>query len=308
VNEHDDAPLLIHSLETVADLILRAFDIAAPARIVEIGSETGGFTLRMADWAREHGATLVSVDPDPAARLREVSGEHLELVAAASPWALEGIEPGDAYVVDGDHNHWTVLRELRAAFGDRRPGPLVVLHDVAWPWNRRDAYYAPDRIPADARHEHAYWVAVRPGDERTVESGFSGRGDWAIALHEGGERNGVLTAVEDFMTERQGLRLLRLPAVFGVGFLFAEDAPWAEAMTQHVGPLHEHPLLAALERNRLALYMRVLELQDEGERRRRAVDRTIAELNAQVAALESENAALRLAAAEAHDGGAPAAA
>jgi hypothetical protein len=198
-----------------------------------------------------------------------------------------------------------VLRELRAAFGDRRPGPLVVLHDVAWPCGRRDAYYAPDRIPADARHEHAFWAALRPGDEGAVESGFSGGGEMAFALREGGERNGVLTAVEDFMAERTGLRFVRLPAVFGVGFLFAEDAPWAEAMTEHVGPLHEHPLLAALERNRLALYMRVLELQDEGERRRGVVDRTIAELNAQVAALETENAALRLAAAEAHDGGAP---
>ena len=29
-----------------------------------------------------------------------------------------------------------------------RPLPLLVLHDVGWPYGRRDLYYDPDDIPA----------------------------------------------------------------------------------------------------------------------------------------------------------------
>ena len=51
--------------------------------------------------------------------------------------------------------------------------------------------------------------------------GFRGEGAFAYALEEGGERNGVLTAVEDFLAGRDDLELRRIPAIFGVGVVFA---------------------------------------------------------------------------------------
>jgi hypothetical protein len=91
-------------------------------------------------------------------------------------------------------------------------------------------------------------------------------GHFAWALHEGGPRNGVLTAIEDFVSELheagRTLAFAELPAVFGLGVLFDQDAPWSEALGQHLLPYHANPLLRALEETRLASYLRVLDLQD----------------------------------------------
>jgi len=301
-------PLLLHSLLTFRDLLFGCLEAADARRIVEIGSESGEFTVELADWVAGRDGRVISVDPSPAGRVlaRAREDERLEIVAGASPEALEGIERGDAYVIDGDHNHWTVLRELRHAYAgtESGAGPLCILHDVGWPSGRRDMYYAPERLPAEALHPHSYRAGAIPGRSELVDGAFHGGGQFAWADHEGGERNGVLTAVEDAMAEIGGLRLAVIPCVFGVGILWPEAAPWAAGVEAEVAPLDGHPLLAALEANRLALYLRVLELQDDRSRDRLRGDRVIADLQEDVGRLDAENARLRLRVSGGRDGAA----
>jgi hypothetical protein len=71
------------------------------------------------------------------------------------------------------------------------------------------------------------------------------------AAREGGPRNGVLTAVEDFMAARGGLRLAVVPAFFGFGAVWEEDAPWAEELAAVLAPHDRHPVLERLEANRV---------------------------------------------------------
>ena len=56
------------------------------------------------------------------------------------------------------------------------------------------------------------------------------------AAREGGPGNGVLTAVEDFVAERDGLRLAIVPAFFGLGIVWATDAPYAAAVAEVLDP------------------------------------------------------------------------
>ncbi len=132
----------------------------------------------------------------------------------------------DAVIIDGDHNYYTVSEELRLIEESAREAtlPLIALHDVCWPHARRDTYYAPERIPPEQRQPLARDAMVAPGEPGVASSGL--RYAWA-AEREGGPRNGVLTAIEDFMGEREGLRLALVPAYFGLGLLWAEEAPWA---------------------------------------------------------------------------------
>lgn len=141
---------------------------------------------------------------------------------------------------------------------------LVFLHDVAWPCARRDFYYSPERIPAEHRQPFSYDGGAIPGRNDLVPgSGFRGMGQFASAVREGGERNGVLTAVEDFVAVTgRPMAFAEIPAVFGLGILFDQDAPWSESLGQFLLPYHQSPLLASLERNRLANYLRVIELQE----------------------------------------------
>jgi hypothetical protein len=61
----------------------------------------------------------------------------------------------------------------------------------------------------------------------------------------------VLTAVEDFVAARDGLRLAVVPAFFGFGVVWHRDAHWADEVAAIVDPYDGNPLLERLEANRV---------------------------------------------------------
>jgi len=257
------ADLLLHSLAEFAPFILSLLDAAEARNTVEIGVEYGLISPTLIDRARRKGGVHTGIDPAPQPGADALfAGEHARLAAAPSLEALPGLPPADAYLVDGDHNYYTVLSELRlirdAAAG--RGFPLVILHDIGWPCARRDQYYAPDRIPPAFRQPHDFSRGARPGRPGLGRGGFRGEGAFAFALREGGAHNGVLTALEDFLEETPGLHLSCIAAVFGLGVLSAEDM--AQRLEPLISPLRDNPLLAKMERNRLDLFIRVLDWQD----------------------------------------------
>ncbi len=114
------------------------------------------------------------------------------------------------------------LPRARDPRGVRQGGgsfPFVLLHDVGWPYGRRDLYYEPGRIPAPHRHPHRQ-EGMRPG-RADLDPGGGLNKHLFNARHEGGPRNGVLTAVEDFM-DRSGLdlRLLVVPGINSLALLY----------------------------------------------------------------------------------------
>jgi hypothetical protein len=248
----------------------------------------------MARWADENGAHFVAIEPFPIAEVRDLDArsESFELVEGRSPAALEGLEPAGAYLVDGDHNHWTVLHELRAIYAGGEP--LTILHDVGWPCARRDQYYSVEALPAEAVLPHTYTKGRVPGESELADRAFGGAGEFAVALEEGGPRNGVLTAVEDFLAEHGGLAYAHVPAVFGLGVIYPEAAPYAERVRELLAPWHESRLLERLEENRVRLYARVLELQDQLTRADSASNLVLLGYAERIAELEAQNASLRL--------------
>lgn len=264
--------LLIHSMAEFSSLILPCLDEAKIRDITEIGSEFGGMSKVLAERAREKGGQLTCIDPEPAEGFAEwVAQERcVHHIAEPSLDALKGCEAADAWFVDGDHNYFTVLHELEAIDAIQRAAdrPLFAfLHDVSWPCARRDFYYAPDRVPRGWRHPYSYEHGVMLGEDDVLEGrGMRGMGQFAVALEAGGPKNGVLTAVEDFLkagdTEERSLYYVHVPAVFGLGIVFDAGAPWAESVAQFLLPYHAHPLIARLEENRLRNWLEVIDWQD----------------------------------------------
>jgi len=236
-----------------ADLMLRCFDAVGARSVVEVGAYAGDLTRVLVDWAGQTGARVQAVDPVPQPALVELAEKHdgLELIRETSLEALPKLQLPDALIIDGDHNYYTVSEELRLV-GERASGtelPLLLFHDVCWPHGRRDDYYAPEQVPADYRHPIVGdGAGIFPGDPGVRPDGLP---YVKSAAHEGGPRNGVLTAVEDFVAGRDQLRLVVVPAFFGFGAVWHLDAPWSEGVAQVLDPFDQNPMLARLEANRI---------------------------------------------------------
>jgi cephalosporin hydroxylase len=241
-----------HSLANLAEILIGCLDASGAKSVAEVGAYAGDLTRILLDWAAAAGARVVAIDPTPHQRLIELS-EHrpeLELIREPSHEALKHVPLPDAVIIDGDHNYYTVSEELRL-IGERAPGaelPLLMLHDIGWPHGRRDAYWTPERVPEEHRQPTATRPRLFPGDPGVVEDGMP---MYSAARREGGPRNGVLTAVEDFLKRRGGLRLAVLPPFFGFGVVWHRDAPFARAVEDAVQSWDRNPVLERLEANRV---------------------------------------------------------
>jgi hypothetical protein len=254
-----------------SDIILGCFHAAGVRHIAEIGAEFGGSSEQFAAYAGVTGGSLTSIDPARRHAFVEwvKRTPAVRHVAAPSLEAMPGLSEVDAWVIDGDHNYYTVSNELRIA-GElaRRDGKplLCFLHDVGWPCGRRDFYCAPDRIPAPWRHPHSFEAGVTLGDTGALPGrGLRGAGRFAVALQEGGPRNGVLTAIEDFIHGARAehpLAFANVPAAFGLGVLYDASAPWADKIAEILSPLHDNSLMASIELVRLRNYLAAIERQD----------------------------------------------
>ncbi len=219
-------------------VIAPVMDAVSPTRVIEIGALRGETTALMLERLGPD-CELHVIDPvpqfDPAEHERRFPGRYVFHLGVSHD-VLPELAPADVALVDGDHNWFTVYHELRMLAQTSRdagvPLPVLILHDVGWPYGRRDLYYEPGRIPDE--HRQPYQVAgMRPGKSELVHGGMNR--DLANADHEGGPRNGVFTALEDFIAEHdEAVRLLVLPAYYGLAIAVEETV------------LADQPALAAL--------------------------------------------------------------
>ena len=135
----------------------------------------------------------------------------------------------DAALIDGDHNWYTVYHELQllahVSANAGAPLPVLILHDVCWPYGRRDLYYAPEQIPEEYRQPYAQRGMI-PGRKDLARAGGLNPSMYN-AIDEGGPRNGVMTALDDFIAEHdEPLRLVVLPIYFGLAVV-ATRSGWS---------------------------------------------------------------------------------
>jgi hypothetical protein len=197
---------------------------ARARRIVEIGALRGETTVLMLETLGDD-AELHVIDPvpefDPSEHERRFPGRYI-FHRDLSRDVLDTLGAVDVALVDGDHNWYTVDLELRmlaeAARKEGAPLPVLVLHDVLWPYGRRDLYYDPSNIPDEFRQPYKQ-QGMRPGESNLLARGGINRMHYN-AVTEGGPRNGVMTALDDFLaTFERPLRTVILPVYFGLAIV-----------------------------------------------------------------------------------------
>jgi hypothetical protein len=253
------------SLAQMAELMIPCLDAAGARSVTEIGAFAGDLTRVLVHWAEGSGAQVLAVDPAPQKGLERLAQEssRLELIRRPSLEALPALPLPDAVIIDGDHNYFTVSQELRliaASAGEDRL-PLLLFHDVCWPHGRRDDYFDVEQIPEDYRHPVVGSAGgITPGNLGLSPDGLPYP---RSAASEGGPRNGVLTAVEDFIAAHPSVRLVVVPAFFGFGVAWPLDAPYAEELARILDPWDRNPILERLEASRLLHLAKTQAMQAE---------------------------------------------
>ncbi len=249
----------ICSMVNFAPEYRRLMDVLRITRIVEIGSEAGVNTQVLLGYARSRGAKLVAVDPADVPFPFDAEKEpDFTFFRGTSAEFLAAPLPAEAVFLDGDHNYETVLADLETIFRSRTATgiKLLFLHDVSWPWARRDIYYDPARIS----RPHAFHTENTASPYVAGSPGLPPAG-YVTADAEGGPGNGVLTAVEEFLARHGNWEFRRLPVLYGIGILVCREnlAPGEEAALRPLlDELDSHrELLSVLELNRVENLCRI---------------------------------------------------
>ncbi|QFT88421.1 hypothetical protein FIU87_07180 [Bacillus sp. THAF10] len=210
------------------DIVEPLLDYCSVNSIVEIGVAGGLNTKNLINYCSQKGCNYIGIDPAPLIDISELQHQHsfMTFYKDISLNALSQIDEFDVILIDGDHNWYTVFNELKIIETKtlkKNQFPLIFLHDISWPYGRRDMYYNPELIPQEFRKPYAK-LGIKEGKSKLIKSNNSRdvkNSHLNNALFEGGKQNGVMTAIEDF------LKSTKMPVGFestelfhGLGVLF----------------------------------------------------------------------------------------
>ncbi|MFP4573791.1 MAG: glycosyltransferase [Desulfobacterales bacterium] len=210
-------------------VIQPVIEMTQPLDIVEIGADAGENTRNILSWCESSGAVLHAIDPVPkfdVEALKAQYGEQFQFHQALSLNVIPLLARFDLVLIDGDHNWYTVLNELKLlekrCIKNGCGFPLVMLHDIDWPYARRDLYYNPDNIPGKFLKPYSK-KGILPGQtELVADEGLNPH--LFNSIYENDLQNGVLTAIEDFLEEaRYRLEFFKIHGMNGLGIIADAD-------------------------------------------------------------------------------------
>ena len=185
-----------------------------PTTVVEVGAATGDNTRYLVLWAERHGAVVHVIDPHPIFDVEEMERDHFDAFVMHRALSLDALPRSwnpDLVLIDGDHNWYTVFHELQLLDRHCEYWPVTLHHDVDRPYVGATCTTSQPTFPYYRQPSSRAGIVL--GKSALVAGGMN---EGVLnAEHEGGPRNGVLTAIEDFLdTTHRSLEL------------FAVRRPW----------------------------------------------------------------------------------
>lgn len=249
--------------------------------IVEIGSDKGLNTKNILEYCEAYDARMTAIDPVPQFNVDEFKsryGDRFEFFKDLSLNCLPVLDDYDVILIDGDHNWYTVYNELKI-IEDKFKGkkfPLVFFHDIGWPYGRRDLYYDPENIPEKFRQP--YEISGIYLDQTELKENGGLNPFLNNSIYENTPKNGVLTAVEDFVEESDLEFSLEIINAFnGLGILFSKNDKIGNVVRKVIKGAG---LLDELEKDRMKLAIERTESSLENSQIKRENDSLEKELTA----------------------------
>ena len=232
--------------------------------IVEIGSESGINTKNILEYCQSHDARMSTIDPAPlfdVDKCKKEYGNKFEIHEGLSLSILPLLTDYDVVLIDGDHNWYTVYNELKIiekTFKGKK-FPIVFLHDVGWPYARRDLYYNPSNIPEAYRQPYKK-LGLYPGLKDLKDKGGL-NSNHNNSIYENNLKNGVLTALEDFVGESNlDFSFKIIDGFHGLGILYPKNYVIRDIVEKNV---KKADLSRLIEFERIKLVIKYFELIDQ---------------------------------------------
>ena len=265
------------------------FEKIKPKYIVEVGSEEGVNTANILAYCEENAAHMTAIDPLPKFDVEEFKArfkEKFELYTDLSLNTLPLLYDYDLILIDGDHNWYTLFNELKIIENNfvNKKFPVVILHDIGWPYSRRDLYYNPENIPIPFRQAYTQ-LGISPEQEQlTEEGGFNPH--HYNSIYENNPKNGVLTAIEDFISESSiEFSFIEIYGFHGLGILFPKNEELENFVNEVI---NKSNIVSILEKERIKLSIDNLELEIAYKSAKKIIDTELNENRCKIKKLESK--------------------
>ncbi len=258
--------IYLHKLINYKDLFELIFNNIKLDSICEIGIEIGEFTSIIEIYLqkgiiKEYHGVDVCITPTT----NKISSNAYYHQVTSLEYLTSDMHTGhDFYLIDGDHNYYTVSAELENIFAADSGKKICILHDTNWPCARRDFYYNPGQIPEKAKKPLSWDKKLIRNSIKMQEFGFYGKGNIAIAEEENTPRNGVMTSIEDFISGKKNFKTISFPQFLGLTILYNEKllSSVEKAFFLDISMLLNNKFIAnclyQLEYNRLDIYTRLV--------------------------------------------------
>lgn len=253
------------SLSNYLPLIVNLIGLMKPKLFCEIGVDDGNSTHAWSRLSQTLDCGYHAVDPTISRETAASFSSNVEIFKEKSLQYLDRKYSPDIYFIDGDHNYYTVISELGKIEENRLNGQsvLVFMDDVGWPFARRDLYYNKSDIPAEYCNESSRGLKLSPGSLTHQSYGLP-LGGFEVSISESSDKNGVLTAVEDFLQSSPGWGFIKIPSLYGFGILWRTKELPAQCHTElkKIADCFNfmYPFMGVLEFNRITLLSKIDQL------------------------------------------------
>lgn len=116
---------MLVSMTAFWPVIQELLNIVKPARLVEICGDEGESTQKLCTWAKQHQAYVHVIETQPKDKLKHIVAQYqlASLHVGRSLEILPTLEAATRFVIDGDHNYYTVYNVLAGELWHRQQFP-----------------------------------------------------------------------------------------------------------------------------------------------------------------------------------------
>ncbi len=157
-------------------------------------------------YCNDNDINYVAIDSNSSSNEKIISDYTLNI--------LPNLTNYDAIFLNDDPNWYTVFNELKIINKSNDEFPLVFLGHNIFPHKRRDSYINPEIIPEQFLNKYS---------KELIYKDVKLRDNYFHAIEENTPKNGVLTAIEDFIKENPSIDMMNIKFINGITILYPKN-------------------------------------------------------------------------------------